>query len=172
MTIVTRRSLLVPYNESLQSEFLMLNCCAINRAQMNGAHTVSSAKKLFEQVLTDRNIYAMAVLDSATREYVGHVFLSDLDSEPELGFIFDKNYWGRGIASEALQAFFPKALRDLNISKVIATANVGHEPSIRILTKLGFVLNAHKEDTFGPYGEYLFTSDVAAEPPLLVESLA
>ena len=93
MTIVTRRSLLVPYNESLQSEFLMLNCCAINRAEMNGAHTVASAKKLFNKVMTDRNVYAMAVLDSATRDYIGHVFISDLDNDPELGFIFDKNYW-------------------------------------------------------------------------------
>jgi RimJ/RimL family protein N-acetyltransferase len=172
MTIVTRRSLLVPYNDSLQSEFLILHCCAINRAQMNGAHTVSSAKRLFEQVLTDPNIYARAVLDSNTREYIGHVFVCDLDGEPELGYIFDKNYWGRGIASEVLQAFFPKALRDLNISKVIATANVGHEPSIRILNKLGFVLNAHKTDTFGPYDEYLFTSDAVVEPPLLVGNLA
>ncbi|MEF1291534.1 GNAT family N-acetyltransferase [Vibrio sp. M260118] len=167
MTIVTRRSLLVPYNESLQSEFLMLNCCAINRAQMNGAHTVASAKKLFEKVLSDRNIYAMAVLDSHSREFIGHVFISDLDSQPELGYIFDKNYWGRGIASEVMQAFFPKAVRDLNLTKVIATANVGHEPSVRILEKLGFTLTAHKRDTFGPYDEYLFTSDVAEAQPSL-----
>jgi len=167
MTIVTRRSLLVPYNESLQSEFLMLNCCAINRAQMNGAHTVASAKKLFEKVLSDRNIYAMAVLDSHSREFIGHVFISDLDSQPELGYIFDKNYWGRGIASEVMQAFFPKAVRDLNLTKVIATANVGHEPSVRILEKLGFTLTAHKQDTFGPYDEYLFTSDVAEAQPSL-----
>lgn len=172
MTIVTRRSLLVPYNDSLQSEFLMLNCCAINRAQMNGAQTVSSAKKQFEKVLNDRTIFAMAVLDSHTREYMGHVFISDLDTLPELGYIFDKEYWGRGIASEVVQAFFSKATRDLNLERVIATANVDHEASIRILKKLGFVLNAHKQDTFGPYDEFAFTSDVAATPPWLVGNLA
>ncbi|MEZ8099901.1 GNAT family N-acetyltransferase [Vibrio bivalvicida] len=172
MTIVTRRSLLVPYNDSLQSEFLMLNCCAINRAQMNGAHTVASAKKLFDKALSDRNICAMAVLDSHTREFIGHVFISDLDTQPELGYIFDKGYWGRGIASEVLQAFFPKAVRDLNLEQVLATANVGHEPSVRILTKLGFQLNAHKKDTFGPYDEYVFTSDVVEAQPLLAGNLA
>lgn len=172
MTIVTRRSLLVPYNDSLQSEFLMLNCCAINRAQMNGAHTVSSAKKQFEKVLNDRNMFAMAVLDSHSREYMGHVFISDLDTLPELGYIFDKDYWGRGIASEVLQAFFSKAVRDLNLERVIATANVDHQPSIRILQKLGFELNAHKQDTFGPYDEFVFTSDVAVNQPLLVGNLA
>ena len=138
MTIVTRRSLLVPYNESLQSEFLMLHCCRTNRAQMNGAHTVSSAKQLFEKTLNDRNLYAMAVLDSRSRDYMGHIFICDLDTEPELGFIFDKVYWGIGFASEALQAFFPKAVRDLNLTDVVATANIDHQPSIRILQKLGF----------------------------------
>ncbi|UPQ87296.1 GNAT family N-acetyltransferase [Vibrio sinaloensis] len=172
MTIVTRRSLLVPYNESLQSEFLLLNCCAINRAQMNGAQTVSSAKQLFDKALNDRNTYAMAVLDSQSREYMGHVFICDLDSEPELGFIFDKDYWGRGLASEVLLAFFPKAVRDLNLTRVTATANVDHQPSIRILSKLGFELRALKQDTFGPYNEYLFTSDVAVNQPSLAENPA
>ncbi|KJY85380.1 acetyltransferase [Vibrio galatheae] len=172
MTIVTRRSLLVPYNESLQSEYLMLNCCAINRAQMNGAHTVSSAKAQFEKVLNDRNIFAMAVLDSHNREYMGHVFVSDLDTQPELGYIFDKDYWGRGIASEVLQAFFSKAVRDLNLERVAATANVGHEPSVRILNKLGFKFNAHKRDMFGPYDEFVFTSDAVADRPLLAGNLA
>ncbi|RTZ15387.1 N-acetyltransferase [Vibrio aquaticus] len=173
MTIVTRRALLVPYNDSLQSEFLMLNCCATNRAEMNGPHTVSSAKRLFNQVMNDENVHAMAVLDSLSRDYIGHVFISGLNSdEPELGFLFDKKHWGKGFASEVLQSFFPKAIYNLGLSKVVATANVGHMASIRILSKLGFVLNTQKEDMFGPYGEYVFTSDVAVEPPLLVGNLA
>lgn len=163
MTIVTRRSLLVPYNESLQSDFLLLNCCAKNRAEMNGPHTVSSAKQLFERVLNDRNLYARAVLDSHTREYMGHIFISDLDTKPELGYLFDKAFWGKGIASEALAAFFPKAVRDLNLTHVVATSNVGHEASIKLLNKLGFQFTAHKRDTFGPYDEFLFTSDAAED---------
>ena len=159
MTIVTRRSLLVPYNESLQSDFLLLNCCAKNRAEMNGPHTVSSAKQLFERVLHDRNIYARAVLDSQTREYMGHIFISDLDTQPELGYLFDKAFWGKGIATESLAAFFPKAVRDLNLTHVIATSNVDHQASIKLLKKLGFQFISHKRDTFGPYDEFLFTSD-------------
>ncbi|MEF1305962.1 GNAT family N-acetyltransferase, partial [Vibrio owensii] len=54
--------LLLPYNESLQLEFVMLNCCAKNRAEMNGPHTVSSAKQLFEKILDDENVHSMAVL--------------------------------------------------------------------------------------------------------------
>ncbi len=87
MAIVTRRMLLLPYNESLQLEFVMLNCCAKNRAELNGPYTVASAKQMFEKILDDENIYSMAVLESTSRDYMGHVFIANLDSEPELGFI-------------------------------------------------------------------------------------
>lgn len=106
----------------------MLNCCAKNRAEMNGPHTVASAKQLFEKILDDRNIYSLAVLESSSRDYMGHIFISQLDSEPELGFIFDKAYWGKGLATEALKAFFPKACRELGLHKVTANVNSGITP--------------------------------------------
>lgn len=168
MTIATRRTLLLPYNESLQSEFLMLNCCAKNRAEMNGPHTVASAKQLFQKLLHDPNLYSMAVLDNTTREYIGHVFISNLDGVPELGFIFDKLYWGKGLASEALKAFFPKALRERQIEKVIASVNLHHAPCLRLLQKLGFVIREEKQDGFGPYYELEFTSDAVVDESSLV----
>nr|WP_275658369.1 MULTISPECIES: GNAT family N-acetyltransferase [unclassified Vibrio] len=150
----------------------MLNCCAKNRAEMNGPHTVSSAKQLFQKVLHDHTIHALAVLDSRSREYMGHVFIYHLDTLPELGYLFDKAYWGQGFASEALKAFFPKVVRDLNLERVAATANTDHIPSIRILEKLGFELCAQKTDMFGPYNEYVFTSDGVVDRPSSIESLA
>lgn len=159
LTIVTRRVLLVPYNESLQSEFLMLNICAKNRAEMNGPHTVATAKQLFHRLLNDHTLYSRAVLDSRTREYMGHIFLSDLDETPELGYLFDKAYWGQGYASEAVGAFFNKAVKDLRLSRVKATSNVSHQASIRILEKIGFEKQRQHDDAFGPYFEFMFTSD-------------
>ena len=172
MTIVTRRALLVPYNESLQSDFLVLNCCAKNRAQMNGPHTVAASKQSFQIVLNDKNVYARAVLDSHTREYMGHIFLGDLDTIPELDYIFDKAYWGKGIAFESLKAFFGKAVRDLNLSQVRARSNSNHIASIRLLEKLGFELKGQSSDYFGPYNEYSFTYDVEEDEMSLCESPA
>lgn len=39
MTIATSRTLLVPYTEQLEHDFIKLNCCPINRAEMNGLHS-------------------------------------------------------------------------------------------------------------------------------------
>lgn len=49
MTIATSRTLLVPYTEQLELDFIKLNCCPINRAEMNGPHSVASAKYLFKK---------------------------------------------------------------------------------------------------------------------------
>lgn len=151
MTIVTRRTLVIPYTESFESEFLILNCCAKNRAQLNGPQTVAAAKEQFQRVLHDDNLFAMAVLDNYNREYMGHVFVQVEDGRAELGYIFDKAYWGEGLASEALQAFFPKACLRLNLSTVSARANLTNYAAIAILHKLGFQLNATREDAFGSY---------------------
>ncbi len=159
MTIVTRRMLLLPYDESLQLEFVMLNCCAKNRAEMNGPHTVASAKELFEKVLDDSNTYSLAVLESTSRDYMGHLFISHLNSKPELGFIFDKAYWGKGLATEALKAFLPKACRELGLSKVTATVNCGQKASLAVLEKLGFIKTGESKDLYGPYFELEFTCD-------------
>ncbi|EGQ7981563.1 N-acetyltransferase [Vibrio vulnificus] len=138
MTIVTRRTLLLPYNESLKLEFVMLNCCAKNRAQLNGPYTVANAKLLFDKVLNDKTIHARAVLDNYNREYMGHVYIAHLDSQPELEFMFDKSYWGKGIASETLKAFVPKAMHELELESLTAHIKPQNIAAIKVLTKLGF----------------------------------
>jgi len=172
VTIATRRVLLVPYTESLLSDFVVLNCCVKNRAKMNGPYTVSKAREVFEHILSDHTLYARAVLDSRTREYIGHIFISDIQSVPELGYIFDKAYWGEGIASEAVGAFFNKVLRDLSLHSVKATSSVDHPSSIRILEKLGFEKKGLNSDSHGPFFEYLFTSDVVVNESGILETLS
>ncbi|MCL9782771.1 GNAT family N-acetyltransferase [Vibrio sp. S4M6] len=163
MAIVTNRTLIIPYSESLQSEFLLLNCCSTNRAEMNGPHTLASAKALFREMLHNTNIYSMAVLDNRSREYMGHIFVSNLDARPELGFIFDSAYWGKGIATESLSAFFPRVCEEKQLSNVVATANVDHYASIAVLNNLGFKRTGQRFDKYGPYYEYEFTRDVVVD---------
>ena len=138
MTIITRRMLLLPYTDSLQLEFVMLKCRTKSHRAAVSLHTVSSAKQLFESVLDGENIHSMAVLDSASRDYMGHVFVSHLDQTPELGFMFAEEYWGKGLATEALKAYFPKACNELGLSKIHAHVDKHHNASINVLNKLGF----------------------------------
>lgn len=58
---------------------------------MNGPTTVAAAKQLFQRVLHDSSLYAMAVLDNYNREYMGHVFIEfESEGRAELGFYLIK----------------------------------------------------------------------------------
>lgn len=162
MTIATRRTLIVPYTDAFESDFLMLNCCVKNRAQMNGPKTVASARQLFRRVLHDEHLYAMAVLDNYNREYMGHMYVEVSEDQAELGFLFDKAYWGQGFASEALKAFFPNICQRLNLKKVVSSVNVEHFSAIAILHKLGFHHLHTQEDDLGHFYEYQWLADETA----------
>ncbi len=161
MTIATRRTILVPYTDHLESDFLMLNVCAKNRKYMNGPHTLSSARALFQRVLNDTLIHAMAVLDIRSREYLGHVFVSkeEKTTSGELGYIFDKLYWNRGIASEVLKAFIESVKTEMGLDALTANVDKGHTPSIRLVEKLGFEHHGIERDEFGAYHKYRLTFD-------------
>jgi len=172
VTIVTRRTLLIPYTESFESDFLMLNCCAKNRAKMNGPKTVAAAKQLFQRVMHDTSLHSMAVLDNYNREFMGHVFIEVDGQSSELGFIFDKLYWGQGLATEALKAFFHKECRQLNLDRVKATVNVGHKPAIAILHSLGFQNKGENDDGFSPYYEFEWVSDEVISSDVVADEIS
>lgn len=170
MTIATQRTLLIPYTEAFEADFLVLNYCAKNRALMNGPTKVTAAKQLFQRVLYDSSLFSMAVIDNYNREYIGHVFI-EIESEgcAELGFIFDKTYWGQGLASEALNAFFPNACQSLGLRSVSATIKAQHEAARTILQRLGFVYQCDCDECTEQCSEFIWTdealnpSDVVAE---------
>ena len=84
-------------------------------------------------------------------EVAGYV-LSYLDvGRPEVGYWFGRDFWGRGVASRALELF----LNTMQTRPVFARAARDNLGSIRVLQKCGFVVygtdhgfaNARGEDT-------------------------
>ncbi|KAF8159230.1 acyl-CoA N-acyltransferase [Crassisporium funariophilum] len=67
----------------------------------------------------------------------------------EIGFIFNKAYWGKGYATEALKAIM-KEFWNLNTSyaPLLADVDPRNEGSLRVLKKLGFEEVGRGEKTF------------------------
>jgi len=53
-----------------------------------------------------------------------------------LAFYLARPYWGRGLAAEAGQAFLRFGFEQLGLSRIIATVQIGHDASVRVLEKL------------------------------------
>ncbi|MFC3023073.1 GNAT family N-acetyltransferase [Vibrio zhugei] len=156
MTVVTRRMLLVPYIEALESEFLLLNCSEKNRAFMNGPLTVSLARQAFQRLLYEVDTQAMAVLNNVTREYMGHIGLDMVDDEvARLTILFDHSHWNHGYASEAITAFLPHICQQKRIKTVLMNVPVLHTVGLQLMKKLGFMQKAQIADGFlGDYYQF------------------
>lgn len=62
------------------------------------------------------------------------------EGEADLGFWLGKEFWGKGLMSEALKQFLLLAVEDLKIKKITAWAYDANTSSIRLLKKMGFNL--------------------------------
>lgn len=67
---------------------------------------------------------------------------------PEIGFILHPDYWGRGLAREALDAVIASVFATYPIPGVIADVDPRNAGSLAVLTRLGFVETGRAERTW------------------------
>jgi RimJ/RimL family protein N-acetyltransferase len=58
---------------------------------------------------------------------------------PEIGYILHPDYWGQGLAHEALSAVIPHVFATFPVPALEADVDPRNEASLRLLAKLGFV---------------------------------
>jgi RimJ/RimL family protein N-acetyltransferase len=68
-------------------------------------------------------------------EVVGHVGRFTRFGEPEVTFWIDREHWGKGLATAALESL----LRQERVRPLFARAAVDNLGSLRVLAKCGFV---------------------------------
>lgn len=74
-------------------------------------------------------------------EAIGSCDLSDIDrhhSRAEVGFLFNRTWWGNGYAHEAMDAIVSFATEDLRLARLWARFHTGNAASQRLLERLGF----------------------------------
>lgn len=93
--------------------------------------------------------------DKATRAYLGEGGLLDaargieaLDHMPEAGWALMPEAYGRGLATEAMQAVLNWADSGIDATRIGCIIDEGNAPSLRVAAKLGFV-EADRPDYHG-----------------------
>jgi [ribosomal protein S5]-alanine N-acetyltransferase len=79
------------------------------------------------------------IMDRATGEAIGDAGLLYIPAtgETELGYRLIKPWWGRGLATEAAQAWLQHAFETLRLPEVIAFSHPDNHASVRVMEKLG-----------------------------------
>lgn len=108
--------------------------------------TQASLQKHIKQWL-EYNFGMWAVIDKQSGIMIGRCGLGFLENTPEveLGYVFDKDYWNKGLATEASIATLNYGFREVKLSKIVAIAKPKNIASIRVIQKVGmqFQKNAH-----------------------------
>src|SRR5262249_41558748 len=88
-----------------------------------------------------------ATIFKPTNLYIGYCGLyphfgteGAVSGEAVLAFYLAREYWGRGLATEAGRAFIRFGFAQLRLRRIVATVQVGNAASCRLMEKLGFAL--------------------------------
>jgi ribosomal-protein-alanine N-acetyltransferase len=78
-------------------------------------------------------------------------------TEAELAYLVDRNWWGKGIATEAARAVLEVAAKQYKIGRIVAVIHPDNVGSISVAEKLGFNLESHL-DSYKDFGNVLLYS--------------
>ncbi len=94
----------------------------------------------WKRILKDETVRVKTiVVDGAV---AGNVVTFQRDGKTEIGYWLGREYWGRGIATQALEEFLA-AIDERPLYAGVAQHNAG---SIRVLEKCGFLLRGEEQD--------------------------
>lgn len=91
----------------------------------------------WEKILNDDTVINKTILYNG--EVAGNIAKFIMFNQPEIGYWIDKAFWGKGIATQALEAF----LQIVTMRPIYAAAAKDNLASLRVLQKCGFVITGY-----------------------------
>lgn len=95
---------------------------------------------IVHQAAVPRVYYHLAVVLPVEKKVIGWCGLEVINRdnrELEIGYAFNRHFWGFGYATEAAKAMLQFGYKELGAHRIFATTNPANDASIRVLEKLG-----------------------------------
>lgn len=139
----TERLILRPLNENdTDSVFAMRSNPEVMRFIRAPQMKKSEAQRWINLVSSrwkTEKIGFCAVIEKASNQFIGWCGLWRLTEtgEIEIGYALFKEFWGKGFAVEASEAFLIYGFEKLKLEKIVAVAQPKNKNSRRVMEKLG-----------------------------------
>ena len=116
----------------------------VMKFSLSGPYSLEQTQKLVEHILSSYKSNGLGLwaavhkADGKLIGYCGH-FVQEIDGqrEIELAYRFAKEYWGKGLATEAAKATCEYAFRQLGLNRLISIIEAENIASIRVAEKCG-----------------------------------
>ncbi len=108
------------------------------------AFSEQAALKEAERLTYDERFFAVILKDSG--KLIGKIYFESMKyfGSYEIGYSFNRSFWGNGYASEAVGAMFKYAFEKMKVRRIYAEADVRNERSVKLLERAGM----RREGTF------------------------
>ena len=138
----TERLILRRYSkEDLQDLFEYLSDKEVVEYEPYQPQTFDEVKENLEWRIHTDEMIAVELKDS--HKMIGNVYMGKRDFEAlEIGYVFNRNYWGQGYAAESCKALIQQAFSN-GIHRVYAECDPENKSSWKLLEALGFQREAH-----------------------------
>ena len=97
-------------------------------------------------------------------QHIGHVQAAPIVDGWEIGYHVAKPFAGNGYATEAVNAFLPRIMRRLGVTKIYGICHAENIASRKVLEKCGFVLEYERINMYHgkeqPVCRYVYCSDI------------
>lgn len=139
MYLATKRCLLSQPTHSDKPALRRLFANEQTRMFLGGKQSPEAIETRCARVVAETAAYHAVVRSSRTNEFLGLLSLAPYHQgdDMEVSYEFLPEYWGQGYAEEALKAFLPFAMQELNLTSLLAETQLQNTRSIRLLQKLG-----------------------------------
>jgi RimJ/RimL family protein N-acetyltransferase len=97
---------------------------------------------------------AFCIADRESDIAIGRCSIGDGHGEREVGYELLPEWWGRGIATEAIEALLAWAWAHGDDASLIAVTQSANEPSRRLLERLGFTFEREFEEFDAMQSQY------------------
>lgn len=122
-------------------------------------HTIDSLKDFVNSMNNSENNVLFAIVDKESDTHIGNIKLGNIHpihKYADIGLLIgDKNYWGRGIATNAIKLVSEFAFDELNLRKVLAGVYENNIGSIKAFEKCGFKKAYVKKDNYYFEGKFI-----------------
>lgn len=105
----------------------------------------------FSKYLGREDLFAIRLKD--TRRLIGIILYFDEPVGCEIGYGIGPDYWNKGYATEAVQAFLKFLAEEKGVKKVYASYFTGNDASARVMQKCGMKYSHFSEKEFEYLGE-------------------
>ena len=125
-----------------------------------GPNTVEDSQNFLDRAIgrqkeEGRNDFEMAVELREGGRLIGGCRLNKTSTiAAHIGYIFNKEYWGRGYATEVAKALVRHGFTKLGVHRIYATCEPDNIASKRVLEKAGMVLEGRLREDMICHGEY------------------